>query len=67
MLQANVLNNKNVLESTHVYNIKPIIMVFGYVSAFRFPAYSFISCLYDFAVLNVPILHVLECPMYVCL
>ena len=42
-LQANVLNNKNVLESIHVYNLKPI----GYVSTFRFPVCSFISCLYD--------------------
>jgi len=45
--QANVLNNKNVQESIHVYNLKSIIIVFRYVSAFRFPICSFISCLYD--------------------
>ena len=45
--QANVLNNKNVQESIHVYNLKSIIIVFRYVSTFRFPVCSFISCLYD--------------------
>ena len=64
--QANVLNNKNVLESIPHYmcSLRPIVFRYMYLP-FVFQYVHSFHVYMSYAVLNVPIMHVLACPMYV--